>query len=448
MNSDSFRFLSRPFAAFGLAVLAVGSARAATYLPLPDQELARRAPVIVRARVVEQETRLASEDGRDIVVTATRFEPLEVIKGSIEAEIFTIELPGGVWRDLSTWVPGTPSFGAGQEVLLFIAPSASDPGLFGLTEFGLSKFDVVEDRAGRRFAARTAFLAEEDDFLSGRGDAGVSGVPARHSLRDAESFGSALRACASGGDFPAVLYALPDGVTRPPDAVVPAWVNIGGTEGGNRLYRWFWDTGRSPAARVSPIGTQSGLTDGSDGLAFVENAATQWAGVPGAAVRYSPTSGTAQVVVNLDVASHSSYWSEPLPCASGGIIGLGGPGAASSAGTFKGDGNYYAATSGNVWMRKVTGGCYSWQTFGTAVLHELGHTLGLGHSDQATSIHSTTTAAEWSSAVMVSAVTPSAPSTPQADDIQAILWLYGSSAASPPLPDRPRPLLSTRRLPR
>jgi hypothetical protein len=71
---------------------------------------------------------------------------------------------------------------------------------------------------------------------------------------------------------------------------------------------------------------------------------------------------------------------------------------------------------------------------------------GLGHPDQTTSIHSTTSAADWASAAMTSSVPPSQPSAPQADDIQAILWYYGSGA--PPqagIPDRPRPALSKRR---
>jgi PKD repeat protein len=133
-------------------------------------------------------------------------------------------------------------------------------------------------------------------------------------------------------------------------------------------------------------------------------------------------------VVNFDVDRRGSSWSAPLPCGSGGVIGLGGPGNIVSAGSFKGDARYYAITSASVWMRTVTGGCYDSRTFRTAVLHELGHTLGLGHPDQGTSIHSTTSEADWLAAVMVSSIPPSRPSTPQSDDIQAILWLYGSGS--------------------
>src|SRR5439155_16619926 len=285
--SSCSRPLSKILLAFSLAALSAISADAATYLPISDEQLARRAPVIVRARVVGQETRLTSEEGTDAVVTATRFEPLEVLKGSIMAGTFSIDLTGGAVGNLSSWVPGTPSFVAGGEVLLFLAPSPSDPGRFGLTEFALSEFDLIEDGAGRRFAVRAAFRPEEDDALSGRAGAAVARSQARRPLRDAESFLSGLRAAVSGQDFPPVVYAVP-GQVRSPESAAPAWVNIGGTEGSNRLYRWFWDTGRSPAARVLASGTQSGLTDGSDGRSFVENAALEWVGVSVENVIYSP----------------------------------------------------------------------------------------------------------------------------------------------------------------
>src|SRR2546426_925355 len=48
-----------------LSVLSTGRARGATYLPLSDEALARRSPVIVRAQVIGQETRVATIDGGD-----------------------------------------------------------------------------------------------------------------------------------------------------------------------------------------------------------------------------------------------------------------------------------------------------------------------------------------------------------------------------------------------
>jgi hypothetical protein len=71
-----------------------------------------------------------------------------------------------------------------------------------------------------------------------------------------------------------------------------------------------------------------------------------------------------------------------------------------------------------------------------AVLHELGHTLGLGHPDQEQSIHSTTTSSDWSAAVMHSGGYHT-PDSPQRDDIQAIQYYYGNQISTPPPPPPP-----------
>jgi hypothetical protein len=115
----AFRRLVLP----AVSILAAGAAGAATYLPLSDEELARRSPVIVRARVLGQENRTATVDDANTAVTVTRFRSLEVIKGEIASETFRVELPGGVAGDVTTWVPGTPSFAAQGEVLLFLSPT-------------------------------------------------------------------------------------------------------------------------------------------------------------------------------------------------------------------------------------------------------------------------------------------------------------------------------------
>lgn len=437
-----------PLCLLAAAAFSPRSARAASYLPLSDEELAFRAPVIVRARVGASEARIEKSGEGEIVVTRTEFEPLEVFKGAIASPMFSIELPGGEAGGVFYEIPGTPSFRPGGEVILFLSPtSQAESDRFGLTEFALSRFEIVTDAVGRRFAVRPDFSPSDDDHLSRRENVLPARAGARHPRRDADSFEAALRSLGSGEEFLPIRYASPRGEASAAGLLSPLWVNIGGAEGGNRLYRWFWDTGRSSPAQVVAVGTQSGLSDGSDGLASVENAAVRWSAIPGAAVLYSPASGSAQVVVNLDVASHGSYWSEPIPCTSGGVLGVGGPGPSSGAGSFKGDGNYAAVTSGSVWMRKLTGGCYSWRWFRTAVLHEVGHTLGLGHPDQSSSVHSTTSAADRGVAVMRSSIPTALPDTPQADDIAAILWLYGTGVTAPAIPDRPRPILSTRRPP-
>ncbi len=434
-------------------------ARAASYLPLSDEELARRAPIIVRAQVIAQEIRLEIIQGQDFPSTLTSFRVIEVLKGQIAADTFRLELAGGQIGEIASWIPGTPEFAPDAEVILFLAPVPWHASDFSFTEFGLSKFDILEDAGHRRFAVRPVFEPEEDDIVSkrepeprtpvlhgpGRGPgpervetaasagAGVSG-PRR--FRDADSFLDALRSAGAGGEFPRVEYKAPEGDLRTPGGGIrPFWVNIGGTENGtNNLFRWFFDTGDSPDAKVVTSGTQTGLANddpncGTDYGCDVTNAVTKWTTVASTSVHYSQSSGTGIVTVNLDVASHATDWTTPLDCMSGGVIGLGGPGESFGPHTFKGDSNYFAPRSGDVWMRQITGGCYSARTFRAGVLHEMGHTLGLGHPDQEASIHSVICPISTCTAVMTSTIPVGKPDTPQPDDIAGIQWYYGTGAA-------------------
>ncbi|MEP6769327.1 MAG: PKD domain-containing protein [Acidobacteriota bacterium] len=430
---------------FAFLAMLVAGARpifAASYLPLSDADLAKKTPVIVRAQVLSGRVAHAPIGaGADGLFTLTSLRVLEALKGSdlSEGDVFRVSLPGGVDAGTAFWIPGTPELSPGSDVVLFLSRRGAAGPDYALTEFGLSKFDLVRDRAGRGFAVRPVFSDGEDDRASRRRillPASLDSAPPR-SLRDAGSFLAMVRSVAAGAAAPDVLYASPDGELRDPGTSPSGaskkllWVNIGGVEGGGSLFRWYWDTGLSPQAIVSANGVQTGLSDGSNGVSAVQSGATQWSSVPGSTVRYSFSSGSAPVVVNLDVTSQPGAWTDPLSCGSGGIIGYGGPGTARSAPAFKGESGYFASSSGNVWMRKVTGDCYSAATFRSAVLHELGHTLGLGHSDDGPSGHSTTSVADRNAAVMHSVIPSAHPSSPQADDVQAIQYYYGSGGVTP-----------------
>lgn len=441
--SKSVYTMVSPFLGAAAVLLAAAPLTAATYLPLSDADLARRSPVIVRARVVSTEARLDTIGEDEFPFTYAYLEPLELVKGRLRGESFQVRLPGGRIGDRAWALPGTPVFSPDEEVLLFLASSRGHSGEYRLTEFGMSKFDIVEDSRHTRFAVRPAFTPEEDDYLSGREPAIV---PARAAvsrrLRDADSFLTSLAAVAGGASEVPTEYAVPDVASAADSTGMahPLWVNIGGVEGSSNLFRWFWDTGASPSAVVATTGSQANLSDGSNGVAHVQNGVDGWHGVAGADVRYGGVAPTGNVVVNLGATSSfdgGSAWNTALPCNSGGVIGLGGPGTSSGPRTFKGDSPYFSPSSGTVSMRQRTGssGCYSAALFRSAVLHELGHTLGLGHSDEGASTHSSNSAGSAASAtaVMHSVIPASAPSTPQPDDVQAIQYYYGTSVAPAPV---------------
>ena len=450
MKAGARRFFVLAAVAFLLGAVAP----AATYVPGPDSDLVNRAPVIARARVTGSSARLEQLNGADYPFTITTFEILEMIKGDVAGSTFRLRLPGGRVGEIVSWIPGTPVFSPNQEVVLLARPAEGHPGEHHLVEFGMGRFDIVQDRAGRRFAIRPAFSPEEDFYLAQRAAAVTERTTAEGPtpLRRADSFLDALRAAATGRVMPEIAYAQPTGDVFSPRvlSLQPEWVNIGGPEPGspcgpfpNCLFRWAWDTlplPASPDAVVQASGTQSNLSDSSNGIAHLQNAVDQWHGVPATIVHIATTGPPSpNITVFLDATSSfdgGAAWNTPLACGAGGLntIGLASPSGSSPLRTFKGDSTYLSIQGGQISMRQLTGaaGCYSAATFRTAVMHELGHVIGLGHPDQAVSSHSTTTSLDHSNAVMASVVPGSRPSTPQTDDTQAMQYYYGTGAGSPP----------------
>jgi PKD repeat protein len=438
--------LGRRFALFGLAFAFVASAEGATYLPISDAELAGRTPVIVRAQVLDISVGLETLFGSQRPFTYVTLQVLERIKGPVSSATIRLRLPGGQVGNIASWIPGTPEFAPGQEVILLARPAEGRPGVYHLSEFGLGRFDIVQDQNGQRFATRPVFRPEDDLYLSERTTSVVDSAAGNPPtpLREAEAFLASLRAEAAGDRMPEVSYAWPAGdlSASPAFSAKPEWANLGGVENGsNSLFRWFWNVGASPAspnAVVQVSGTQTNLNDSSNGTTHVTNGINQWhSGVPSTDIRISGITPGGNITVFLDATSSfdgGSAWNTALPCTQGGVIGLGGPSAIGPSQVFKGDSPYFASTSGQVSMRQLTGtaGCYSAAVFRTAVMHELGHVLGLHHPDQFTSIHSTTTSTDWNNAVMHSNVPAGTPSTPQTDDIQAMQYYYGTGGGGSP----------------
>jgi PKD repeat protein len=398
---------------------------------MPDSELVANAPIVVRATVLGKATHLELIGGENRPVTLVTLQVREAFKGSPDAT-FLLRLPGGRVGDAFWWIPGSPAFTAGEDVVLMLGPHPDHPGELRLTEFGLSKFDIVADDSGRKFAVRPAFPADEDLLASKRAPA-PAGQPT--GARDAESFFAFLRSAARG-EVADVGYAAPRLASK-------KWDNITGREPGGDdcstgpcLLRWYWDTTASPNAVLTTTGTQSNLVDDepkchTDSNCDAQNATAAWAAVPATNVALSGPGAGGNITATLDASTSfdGTTWTTPLGCTAG-VIGLGGPtGTIRGPFTYRGDQNFFALQAGTVSMRKVTcASGYSAATFRSALLHEVGHVLGLNHPDQGDSIHSTTTPTDWSNAVMHSVIAASKPDMPQTDDIQAVTYYYGTAA--------------------
>ena len=392
---------------------------AATYLAISDGDLVRRSPIIVSARVVDEPRESRRPERADPRFDLANLETLELLKGALP-DRFRVRLPGGS----AGWIPGAPAFQEGERVILFLAPAPSGPD-YVLTELALSKFDEMEDDAGGLFAVRVAFQSGDEALLTADGN----GFAAPDAVRELPSFLDALRTAGRGGPVGNVSRRSPKGLLRPHvgRGVRTLWVNIGGREGRNPLYRWAWE-GASPQGVVTVTGTQSNLSDGTNGLPGVDDAVQRWTAVPDTVVRYRRDVG-GNVNVSLDETSHGTCWAGPMDC-NGGIVACAGPRGEASV-PFRGE-YYRAITNANVWVRKnVCPAGYDARVFRTATLHELGHTLGLGHPDAGSSAYSTTGYPEWNTAVMRSSLPNALPDAPQADDVAALRYYYGKTSGEP-----------------
>jgi hypothetical protein len=103
-----------------LAPLALaGPARATTLLRMSIEKMSQTAPLIVRARCLENS---AGWDSGEIW-TLTSFEVEETWRGSASQQI-TVRLLGGTVGNLNSSIPGVPRFRQGEEVVLFLEPTA------------------------------------------------------------------------------------------------------------------------------------------------------------------------------------------------------------------------------------------------------------------------------------------------------------------------------------
>jgi hypothetical protein len=151
------RFRSRvSFALLLLAVsLAPSAATATTLARMSVTQMSQAAPVIVRARCLDNSTRWDAGE----IWTFTTFAVEEVWKGSASAQI-TVQLLGGTAGNVTSTVAGIPRFRPGEIVFLFLELTSWQQGTFRVRRDASSNQENVTqdtasfatfDSASRRF---------------------------------------------------------------------------------------------------------------------------------------------------------------------------------------------------------------------------------------------------------------------------------------------------------
>ena len=351
---------------------------ATTVVPITDRELFARADVIVHGIVTSNRT---MEDALGRPETVTVVQPLAILKGRIAGGALVLhqlggELPDG--RFFKLW--GRPEYEPGREVVVFAV--ARPEGDYQTAELLLGKFEVRRDDGGVLFAVPS--LAQEADGVTV-----VAPRPRKDANRD-DRVGAASDPAAPR-ELSAFLQSLRPSAAPAPGASVapvgklqavvhPEYASAGhpSSLGQHRKPLALQQRSRPRSGRSRE---QANVTGG--GAAEAAGAAQTWNDEPNSTINYTIGAGGANSI-HLDALSSPCGWTTCM--SGGGVIGCGGPGG---GGTNSWRGETYATiTGGEVWLRSYcTLDLWDSTTTQSVLTHELGHTLGLGHSDQGASPH-------------------------------------------------------------
>lgn len=381
---------------------------ATTYVAMTDQALADRSPLVVEGRIVG----VAPAADAPHAATEYRLEVDRVLQGNLAAGTATVRVPGGIPREDGEWfhVWGAPRYRPGEEVLLFLVPRRD--GSFGLSQLALGSFRVVR-HGGDRWALRPEIVAH-------------GAIGGEEHLRDLDAFADWLAARARGEE------GSPDYFVAPPAGGLPALAErFSLIERDGKNFRWFeFDAGTTIDYRAHQAG-QPGMNDG--GFHEVAAGLLEWNRPPGSNVELRYRGKT----------SRNTRWSQcdganlflfddphdeiegTFDCSTGGVVAIGGP-CISGTRTFQGK-EYWVISEGDV-LTQDGAGCSFGRAGGNVgefiFGHEVGHTLGIGHSEDP-------------AALMVASVPSRASQGARlgSDDEVAIATLYPVGGGEEPDPD-------------
>ncbi|MBC8647368.1 MAG: hypothetical protein H7X85_09415 [Thermoanaerobaculia bacterium] len=398
-----------------LALYWAPGAGATTIFTLPDGDLHARSRVIVEGTVVS----VAPRENRDgFPETETTIAVTRTFRGAPRARLRLRDLGGrlvdGRW--LKIW--GRPDYVVGRRVIVFAVPHPE--GEFQTAELTLGKFEIWKDSAGRRFLARDLITRPSEglQYLRTVG----SKEPAADRLRDYAAF---LRFLASPGA--AALPTAPPATIRIQDlrpetdagshALRPAWAEWSGSA------RYRWNNGATASWTLSS--TPNAITGGGYGEA--QAAIAEWTSHPFSTINFVD-GGLGSSGTNFINLASTSTCGASGPFCGGGVAGCGGPGGIGGTHTWRGE-TYGTIGSGHISVRQLTGPtCLPSPTFAAIVTHELGHTLGYGHSDQGASTHDVCIGDE--SAAQMRSTVQSRGTSLGTDDSDAARWVYGDGQVS------------------
>jgi len=404
-----------------LGAAAVPPVSATTILPIQDSSLADQAVVIAEGTVIS-----AGQAAAGRPVTEYRLRVEKQVKGDVPGGIAVVRVPGGkAANGLKLKVWGAPELRIGERALMFLVPNAD--GSYGALHLTLGTFHELRSGASR--------LAVRDLSEVYQVDADGASEP----VRDLDRFSHWLADRAAGIDRDADYLVA----GQRPNQAWAAFTYLGGIK-----QRWLEFDRNEDVLWLAHAAGQPNVDGG--GFAEFQAALAAWTNDPSTNIRYKYAGATGTDTgfdhpdnVNMilfDDPEDKDYapgsFSCPRPGQGEGVLAVGGTWFNDDTSpAVIGEGDIVVNDGAGCWFNND--GKKAEQVYG----HELGHTLGLGHSCGDERGGPCDTSAKNEALMRANAHPDNRGATLNSDDRAAILSLYpGGSGGSGNKPAAPSEL--------
>lgn len=373
-------------------------AGASTVVYRTDAALVAMSSRVVRAQALDVRTEQLTGGA---IVTVTRFAVLEDFSGGTESEIEVREL-GGTVAGRTMWVPGAPRFTPGQEAVLCLEPWL---GGYRTVSMGFSAFAV------HRAPGTQPMLVRLSEGLGVVGGPAALGVAAARTLDDFRRVASAVK-----GVRAVTLGQVSQG-GGPVTGEYTLLANL----------RWHQVDSGTPVVWYRNPDYPFTLTAGNVDTE-IQTALSAWTNPASARItlnygglRSHPAGATDSPCDSANQGVGIITFDDPANLMTGNTLAIGGGCGGGTTKAVNGT-NFTGFSHGFIIFNELPAGFTTAPNFTRVLTHELGHGIGLGHSDQTAAI------------MYPSCCSPSSPVPPSlgADDVAGLTFIYPMPAAPPP----------------